>query len=307
VTIQRLIVLALADLVALSACAERPPEKTYQTVTVRQEDLTKYIEANGSIEPENAVQVSAPVEGRIEKMLVKEGDYVRKGQVLAVMSSSTRTTLMDMAGDREKKEKEYWETQVRPTSVFSPVSGRVVTIYLWPGETTTRSILWIATGMLIRADVDETDLPNVRVGQPVGIVFDVSNAQLLSGKVSKIARTSKLVNNVNVYGIEVTWDDADLKKLPFEVRFGMSVTLFLEQSTKKGALAIPANAVNGRSNATVKVLDEALKPLTLKLGDMYGEQVEVLSGAVAGQKIKVPPFKNPAQKVRETPLLFKKK
>ena len=66
------------------------------------------------------------------------------------------------------------------------------------------------------------------------------------------------------------------------------------------------NAVDGRSNTTVDVFTREMRPIKLKLGDIYGEYVEVLNGAKVGQSIKVRAFSNVAESARSTPLLFKK-
>jgi len=295
-------------LLALSTCTnKKSADKQFQSYEVTRMNLVQSVEANGSVEMKNNVAVFAPTTGRMEKVLIKEGDHVRKGQRLAVMSSSTRSTLLDMAAAKGKEEKKYWKEQILPTTIFSPVSGQVLTISTEAGERIRSSVMMISTGMLIRANVDETDLPSVFKEQPAKIVFDISDSEHIMGKVIDIARRSKTVNNVNVYVIETTWEEEELQKLSFDMRIGMSVTLLLEVSRKENADALPVTAVNGRSNTSIQAFDKNLNPIELKIGDIYGEFVEVLEGASESQTIKVAAFSNPSDDLRESPLLIKKK
>src|SRR6185369_17550098 len=54
--------------------------------TVRQ-DLISVVTASGEIKPRNYVNIGADAIGRITEILVKEGDRVRKGQLLAKLES----------------------------------------------------------------------------------------------------------------------------------------------------------------------------------------------------------------------------
>lgn len=64
------------------------PVLTVETVTPSQSDVTKDLTADGTISPETTSTVSGKVSGvAIEKVLVKEGDQVKKGQVLAVFDT----------------------------------------------------------------------------------------------------------------------------------------------------------------------------------------------------------------------------
>ena len=59
-----------------------------QTQKVERRDLTSVVSASGEIKPKKFVNVSANVSGRIVQLLVKEGDRVKNGQVLARIDST---------------------------------------------------------------------------------------------------------------------------------------------------------------------------------------------------------------------------
>jgi HlyD family secretion protein len=56
---------------------------TVQTGAVLRTDLTALVTASGEIKPRNYINIGANAQGRIIELLVKEGDHVRKNQVVA--------------------------------------------------------------------------------------------------------------------------------------------------------------------------------------------------------------------------------
>ncbi|AKG21982.1 efflux RND transporter periplasmic adaptor subunit [Calothrix sp. 336/3] len=58
------------------------------TVAVERQSLPITITANGSVKPERSINVSPKTSGILRKLLVKEGDRVKQGQILAYMDNS---------------------------------------------------------------------------------------------------------------------------------------------------------------------------------------------------------------------------
>ena len=56
---------------------------TVQTSLASKTDLTSIVTASGEIKPRNYINIGANAQGRITQLLVKEGDHVRKNQVVA--------------------------------------------------------------------------------------------------------------------------------------------------------------------------------------------------------------------------------
>ena len=54
-----------------------------QTGKVPRQDLTSQVTASGEIKPRNYINIGADQQGQLTQILVKEGDHVRKGQLLA--------------------------------------------------------------------------------------------------------------------------------------------------------------------------------------------------------------------------------
>src|SRR5712664_2341944 len=56
---------------------------TVQTGLAGKSDLVSVVTASGEIKPRNYINIGANAQGRITQLLVKEGDHVRKDQVVA--------------------------------------------------------------------------------------------------------------------------------------------------------------------------------------------------------------------------------
>ena len=103
--ITAVVVLAIAGLTVRS-CARsgaRSSKESFRRVTVSRTELRVTKTATGEVTPQNRVEVKPPIAGRIEQVLVHEGDAVTQGQVLAWMSSSDRAALLDTARSQGRR------------------------------------------------------------------------------------------------------------------------------------------------------------------------------------------------------------
>ena len=80
--------LIVGGVVAFSVTKDSRSRIPVQTQKVGKRDLTSVVSASGEVKPKRFVNVSANVSGRITQLLVKEGDAVRRGQVLARIDST---------------------------------------------------------------------------------------------------------------------------------------------------------------------------------------------------------------------------
>ena len=72
----------------LTVKSSRETRRKEKTVAVQRLNLPITISANGTIVPERSVNVSPKTSGMLKSLLVKEGDRVEKGQILAYMDDS---------------------------------------------------------------------------------------------------------------------------------------------------------------------------------------------------------------------------
>ena len=68
---------------------------TVQTAIVAKGDLTSLVTASGEIKPKTYTNLGANAQGRVMELMVKEGDHVRKGQVVARIESIQATADVD--------------------------------------------------------------------------------------------------------------------------------------------------------------------------------------------------------------------
>ncbi len=76
-----------------------------QTAAVERTNLTITVSANGTVQPEQTVNVSPKTAGILKQLLVKEGDAVKQGQILAYMDDTNlRGQLVKSQGDLDAAE-----------------------------------------------------------------------------------------------------------------------------------------------------------------------------------------------------------
>ncbi|MFA6914442.1 MAG: biotin/lipoyl-binding protein, partial [Endomicrobiia bacterium] len=69
---------------------EKLVQASYMPVTVVLSDVKEIINTTGEVSALNRVEIKPSVAGRVDTLLVNEGDKDRKGQILAYLSSSDR-------------------------------------------------------------------------------------------------------------------------------------------------------------------------------------------------------------------------
>ena len=78
----------LGSVVGLTACGGDVPQveqTSYETVTIKKEDITVPIKFSAKLKGETDVTITPQVSGQLMKICVTEGDQVRKGQVLFII------------------------------------------------------------------------------------------------------------------------------------------------------------------------------------------------------------------------------
>jgi len=226
-------------LLTLSSCGKKGEEAS-QVVKVKVGNIKAQIPVDGTVEPFNRLEIKPPVAGRIEQVLVEEGRAVKKGQIVAWMSSSDRAALLDAARAVSKEEEKKWEDVYKPTPIVAPLNGFIIHKGVQPGQTVALSdaVLVMADTLIVKAQVDETDLRNISLGQQAVIVLDAYADRLIDGRVNHIAYESEVVNNVNVYEVDVL-----PLSIPSFFRAGMSATINFILSQKNNVMMLPINSV----------------------------------------------------------------
>jgi HlyD family secretion protein len=160
------------------------------------------------------------------------------------------------------------------TTYVSPINGIVSYLpvrlgeYVVPGiQNATGSFLMTLSDMSVvtsEVKVDETDIVNVRIGQEADVTIDAVPGKVFKGKVTEIGsqavlRTSGLATTQSTTSNQEAKDFkvvVTLENPPDNLRPGLSTTSKIKTAEKKGAIAIPIQALAVRSR---KDLEEAAK------------------------------------------------
>ncbi|MFH1888806.1 MAG: efflux RND transporter periplasmic adaptor subunit [Candidatus Omnitrophota bacterium] len=274
-----LLVIAVAAYLILRFKGKESPEEEVREIAPKRGAIQSVISTTGTILPKNRLEVKPPVNGRAEEILVKEGEKVKSGQTLAWMSSTERAALIDAARGKGEKELKYWEDTYKPIPLISPIDGEVIVAITQPGQTITTSdaVVVLSDHLIARAQVDETDIGKVKLGQEAVITLDAYPDKKINGKVEHIYYESETVNNVTVYKVDVIPQEA----APF-FRSGMNATIDLKEDAKDNALLLPQEAVSRdkEGNWVLVKADNGKEPVKreVKLGNADEKSVEILSG-----------------------------
>lgn len=255
----------------------------YLKGTISKGKITVKILSTGTVQPENRLQIKSPVAGRVDRVLVTEGQKVKKGQIIAWLSSTERAALIDAARTQGKEEIKKWEELYKPTPLVAPISGTIIQRNVEPGQTFTTSdaVLVMSDRLTVKAQVDETDLAQIHLKQKAEVTLDAYPDKILGAVVDQIAYEAKTVNNVTTYLIDVLPnDDIDY------MRSGMTANVTFIGNTKDDLLLIPNEFIRyEKGKPTTSVLKEGnvLQTRELKLGITDGKVTEVFSGLELGE------------------------
>lgn len=354
------IAVLLAIIVAFTVHQSSKNVVTVQTGKAQRQDLATVVSASGEIKPKTYVNIGANAFGKITHLYVKEGDHVRRGQLLAqlenVQSSADvnaneaslqaaqtdalaaeaglKTAQADLVRaqadyDRNKLDwqraqslfkdglisksdfdsrKNAWATAdagltqatarvaqakaqqesadghvaqakatlthytdlLQKTAYPAPFDGVITNLPVREGETVVigiqnaqgSTLMTLADMSVITAEVkvDETDIVNVRLGQPAEVTIDAIPKKTFHGDVTEIGnnaivRSSGLSTSQQTTASEEAKDFkvvVTLRDAPQDLRPGLSTTAKITTATRSNALSIPIQALTLRTKEQIE-------------------------------------------------------
>jgi macrolide-specific efflux system membrane fusion protein len=255
-------------------------QPAYEYVKVERGPMRVTLRESALVSPEHRLTVTPPIPGRMDTILVANGEAVKQGQVLAWISSTARAALMDAARAQGGKELKYWEDVFKPAPLVAPLDGHIISTAVVPGQVvvTAQTVFTMSDHLIVEAFLDETDLSQTWLGQHVDITFDSYPDVTLTGKVHEIAFDATTVNNVTTYQVNIYLDNT-----PAYVRSGVSANVFLLISDRPDVLKIPTDAISPEGTVLVaQGHDQPLEERQIEVGQTDGEWTEVKSGLVEG-------------------------
>jgi HlyD family secretion protein len=308
-------VLAVLVLAALGgfAYSRRGPKPTeVQTARVGREDLQAKVSANGKIQAQKKVDISATLPGQITHLAVEEGDRVKRGQFLLQIDAtnpraaarsneysmaalrgdleSARSALAQARADLRRAEDNYRagilpkaeyerartavatseavaqaaqrrvdqagatlegaRDTLAKTTIRSPMDGIVTARRVEEGEVAVIGVqnspgtvlLTISDMSVVEAEleVDETSIPNVKLGQEARVRLDAYPNRTFGGVVTEVG-SSPLIGTANQaikFKVKVR-----LTNPPPDVKPGLSARADILTGFRGRALAVPLQAL----------------------------------------------------------------
>lgn len=236
------------------------------------------ITSTGTVQPQNRLEIKPPISGRIEKILVEEGQKVKAGEVLALMSSTDRAALLDAARLEGAEALKQWQEVYHATPLLAPIDGDVIVKKVYPGQTVTPAdaVIVLSDRLIVQADVDETDIGKVKFGQEAVITLDAYPDIMVKAKVDHIYYESTTVSNVTIYKVDIVPET-----VPDVFRSGMNANIEIVEWHKENALLIPFSAVRRAGKESFVLLrqsDGRSLERSIVTGVVSDNNIEVVSG-----------------------------
>jgi macrolide-specific efflux system membrane fusion protein len=178
------------------------------------------------------------------------------------------------------------EAQIAAATLVAPIDGVVTAVNIIAGldAPSGDAIVINAATYEVTADVVESDISSISVGQPATVTVDAIDAEI-DGTVTAIAPAASAAESGGVVSYAVT---VALEKPPADLLPGMTADLTITTASASDVLTIPAAALNGANGVyAVQVLgaNGAAETRQVTVGLVTSTLVEVKSGLSAGEAV----------------------
>jgi RND family efflux transporter MFP subunit len=318
-----------AEIIKLDPSANPEKAKLVAVQKLSSENFTHYINLQGKVDAQNIAYVTSrsPQPAQVKALYVKQGDYVKQGQLLLTLDNALAQKAVDQAQTQLKYAKDIYDrrnnlwkenigTQVDLTTaknnvdqaqhqldqaeeqlsfsrVYADISGVADEVTIHIGEmfpSTTGYIKLVNTSDLkVTAQVPENYLDKVKVGGNVKIIFPDINDSLMS----KINVAGKVIDpNSRTFQIQA--------KLPVNSLYKPNQLAFVRimDYTASSAFTIPVNTLQTDEQGKyvlVAVTENGkmyARKKRVEIGEMYNNQLEIKSGLSAGDMLITDGFQN---------------
>ena len=222
------------------------------------------------------------------------------------------------------------------TSIYAPMSGTVSMLLVEKGERVAGTNLMAGTELLRVADlsrmeaqvqVNENDIPRVKLNDTALIEVDAYLDQKFKGIVTEIANSAKTTgvsaDQVTNFDVKILILPESYKKLveagdknPF--RPGMSASVDIQTGTKAGVIAVPIQSVTTRSDTTKASFTPSKQDIRtlvfitdgkyalakdVKTGIQDNSYIEIISGVALNDRVISAPFSAISKKLSDSTLI----
>jgi len=156
---------------------------------------------------------------------------------------------------------------------------------------TSSSIMAIARGLEVLAQVPEVDIGQIKVGQQVEIVADSFPDQVFKGRVRLVSPEAVVEQNVTSFQVRIA-----LVTGQNELRSGMNVDLTVLGEAVQDALLVPTAAIvtdqQGQTGVLIPNQQNEAEFRSVKIGSAVQDQTQIVSGLNEGDRVFLSPPAN---------------
>ncbi len=295
------------------------------TFTVKEEVFNHYLELQGNVSTKNLLVIYPEYAGILSKVYVREGQYVKKGQILAKIDDGGLSQQLaqlqirsDLAKTTFERQDRLWkqnigsemqylqaksnfevqqqavnqiQIQLDKTIVRAPFSGTIDDIIseqgsvVAPGQSQLMRIVNL-DNMYIETNVPESNILTVVKNKTVIVEFPVLGKTIQA----KIRHASNYINPANrTFKVEIAVPNKDKSIKP-----NLTVKLKINDYTNEKALLIPQSIISENSKGEqyiYVIIDKqedniaVVKKAIIQTGKTQGDVIEVLSGIENGTEV----------------------
>ena len=292
-----------AETTAAETVIEKP---TVKLATVTSRDVEQVGEFTATVEAEAKNNIAPTSPGRISRIFVEVGDYVRKGQKLVQMDAANLTQLKLQLDNQETEFKRVdelykvggaskaewdaaktnldvrrssYENLLENTQLVSPLDGVVTARNFDNGDlyTSTQTPVLVVqqiTPVKLMVNVSEPNFPKVTKGMAVKVKLDVYEGEEFEGKVSLVYPTIDAATHT--FPVEITLANANKR-----VRPGMFARVTMNFGSKNHVV-VPDMAIVKRAGSGDRYVyvynNGKVSYNKVELGRRMGTEYELVSG-----------------------------
>ncbi|MCY6483876.1 HlyD family efflux transporter periplasmic adaptor subunit [Clostridium aestuarii] len=238
-------------------------ENSYKTETMKKRDIVNYYSFSGVVESKNRENIIAKEMMQIKEIVVKEGDKVKKDDVVIKASNNIKIKA-DIDGEISK--------------IYLDENAQVL------GGTKLVDIVDY-DNLQVSIKVDEYDISSIKIAQEVDVYID-SIGKMIKGVITKISREATNINGVSYFTANI-----DLQN-DKDVRVGMNAEskMLNEKAENVLTLSIEALQFNQENEPYVFIKGDKGIPTEreIKVGINDGLFVEIKSGISSEEIVMIP-------------------
>lgn len=287
--------------------AKKADAKLVKVQPVQTKKLVEKLQLPGTLRAENVANILATVEGKISRLLVREGDQVQANAVVAMISSLVREDIInsarllvqakqealaknpdnfDLKKELEQAQQDYQfaTQQYKEIPVTSPIAGVVSQRWVDLGDMVPAKAklfeIQSRGKLLVDVPVSELDIRKLKLGQTAEIYADACPEKVFTGSVQRIYPQVDAKTRNGLVEIRLADPCPNLKS-------GMFVRTTFVTRTLDNAIAIPIAAVIERPQKKVCFIAEEgkTKEVVIKTGLETEGWVQILEGLTSGDKL----------------------